>query len=193
MTPHNAYPAPEKGLRTRRVMELVGWLHRRGYGRLRLACSWEHAGPAPVWFGDIAPVSYIRRDHGALLAQEAMALYLSARDPSHDPQAGVRLLNDQPMFSSRRFGLPAYPWPNFLRQAPEQCVEEWLSRYPALAEAGRGEDKDYAEWYAEMLRVTGPTGLLAASVYWEALPGHMYVSCGPAGVEQVPLPPPGEA
>ena len=44
--PYAVYPAREKGIGTRRWIEMVGVLHRLGYGRLRLACSWENAGPA---------------------------------------------------------------------------------------------------------------------------------------------------
>ena len=53
--PYAIYPARLKGIGTRRWIEMVGALHRLGYGGLRLACSWENAGPSPVWFGIVAP------------------------------------------------------------------------------------------------------------------------------------------
>jgi len=58
-----------QGVGTRRWIEMVGVLHRLGHGTLRLACSWENAGQAPVWFGVVAPGSYFRRDHRAILAR----------------------------------------------------------------------------------------------------------------------------
>ena len=101
--------------------------------------------------------------------------------------------NDFPMFTSRRFSRPDYPWPGFVSQALEECAAQWLELYPALAAEGRGSDPAYTEWYAAMLTATAPTGLLAAAHYWEPPPGYMYVMCGPAGVDRFPLPPPGRA
>jgi hypothetical protein len=180
--PNSAYPSPRKGIGTRRIIEMVAVLHGLGYGKLRLACHWENAGPAPVWFGWIAPVRYFRRDHGALLAlnplPEKAALARRTKNP-----------NDEPMFTSRRFSAPEYPWPGFLRATLEQAAIDWLGRYPHLAAEGRGEDSDYVAWYQRMLKLTAPTGLIAAGCYWESLPGYMYVSCGPSGVDQIPLPP----
>jgi hypothetical protein len=184
--PYSVYPSREKGIGTRRIIEMVGVLHRLGYGRLRLACSWENAGPAPVWFGAIAAVGYFRRDHGALLARNPLP-------ENNDLARRNRNPNDAPMFTSRRFSRPDYPWPGFLRATPEQLADKWLGLYPQLAVEGRGEDPDYVTWYARMLELTAPTGLIAAACYWEPLPGYMYVSCGPVGVDRIPLPPPGEA
>jgi hypothetical protein len=174
-------------------MELVGALHRKGYGRLRLACSWENAGPAPVWFGDIVPVTYIRPEHGARLADWRTVPYLCERMHRYleAERTGIGNPNDLPMFTSRRFGHPGYPWPNFRQQTLEQCAEDWLSLYRNLAAEGVGADPEYVAWYARMLAVTAPTGVIAAACYWEEPPGYLYVSQGPSGVDRVPLPPPG--
>src|SRR4051794_33898369 len=104
---HSAYRNPLTGTGTRRWIELVGALHRMGYGLLRLACSWEHAGPAPVWFGDIAPASYFRCDHGAILRRQPFPERWEAAWRNITP-------NDAPMFSCRRFGnrFREYPWPS---------------------------------------------------------------------------------
>lgn len=175
--PYVVYADREKGIKTRRIIEMVGGLHRLGYGRIRLACSWVDAGPAPVWFGDIAPVDYFRRDHGALLARTP--------PPEYDAMGSH--------FRCRWFRQPDYPWPGFLCAAPEQSAEIWLARYPRLATEGLGSDPEYTEWYEQMLFVTAPTGLIAAACYWEPPPDYMYVFCGPPGVERFPLPPPGKA
>ena len=167
---------------TRRWIEMVGELHQLGYGRLRLASSWENAGPAPVWFGDIAPGIYFRRDHGAILA-------------CHPWRNNVETLlpNDLPMFSSRRAARPDYPWEGFMDGSINVLAEQWLSRYPQLAATGVGEDAAYVTWYSRMLDSTSPAGIICASYYWEEPPGYMYVTCGPEGCDRFDLPPPGLA
>jgi hypothetical protein len=175
-----------KGIGTRKWMELVGILHRLGYGRLRLACSWENAGPAPVWFGVIAPGNYFRSDHGAILARHPF--------PEKERAAWKEILpNDAPMFSSRRCLRPDYPWPGYMAGTVEEAAGRWLELYSGLAADGLGEDAPYVDWYARMLRSSSPTGLIAAYYYWEPPPGYMYVSCGPEGVNRFELPPPGSA
>jgi hypothetical protein len=184
--PGAVYCYPKKGFGTRKWIELVGVLHRLGYGRLRLACSWENAGPAPVWFGDIAPVTYFRADHGAILARHPFPEKVAAAWRNILP-------NDAPMFSSRRCGsmFPNHPWAGFGLEPVEKAAERWLAVFPALAAEGLGDDSAYVAWYARMLEATAPTGLIAASRFWEPSPGFMYVSCGPAGVDRFDLPPPG--
>src|SRR3954471_12720603 len=185
--PFSIYPARLKGIGTRRWIEMVGALHRLGYGRLRLACSWENAGPAPVWFGDVAPGSYFRPDHGAILARHPFPEKVRAAWEAVLP-------NDAPMFSSRRCGSrPDHPWPGFLNGTAEAAAGRWGGLYPQLAAEGMGEDAPYVAWYARMLRATSPTGLIAAYYYWEPPPGYLYVSCGPGGVDRFDLPPPGYA
>jgi hypothetical protein len=182
---YSIYPDRYKGIGTRRWIEMVGVLHRLGYGRLRLACSIVNAGPAPVWFGDIAPGSYFRRDHGAMLARDPFPEKVRAAWEAMRP-------NDMPMFSSRRCGSgPDYPWPGYLDGSAETAAGRWVELYPQLAAEGMGEDGPYVAWYARMLDATSPTGLIAASNYWEPPPGYMYVSCGPEGVDRFELPPPG--
>jgi hypothetical protein len=165
---------------------MVGALHRLGYGRLRLACPVVNAGPAPVWFGVVAPGSYFRPDHGALLARHPFPERERAAWETGRP-------NDAPMFSERRCGRPDHPWPGFQDGSAEAAAGRWVELYPQLAAGGAGEDAAYVAWYARMLRATAPTGLIAASHFWEPLPGHMYVACGPAGVDRFELPPPGRA
>ena len=156
------------------------------YGRLRLSCFWENAGPAPVWFGDIAPVSYFRPDHGALLARHPFPEKVEAAYQAVMP-------NDAPMFSSRRANYPDHPWDGFLCETLEESAATWVSRYPELASEGKGIDPSYVAWYARMLDATAPVGLIAAAKYWEEPPGYMYVDWGPEGIDRIDLPPPGQA
>ena len=169
MEADQVYTAPLKGKKTRRVMELLGDLHLLGLERLRLAAFWDD-GPAPFWRGFITPVTNIRRDHGGIIS-------------SADGAA---------VFSSRHFSVPNAPWPHMLEQSVRESAETFIELYPEVAGSGRGNDREYVEWYAAMLRATAPTGLVAAYVYWEPPPSHMLVSCGPKDVT-IGLPPPGEA
>jgi hypothetical protein len=185
--PYQVYAHREKGLGTRRWIEMVGELHRLGYGRLRLACSWEDAGPAPVWFGEIVPGSYFRKDHGAILARHPF--------PSEVQQA-LRDVNPNayPMFTSRWCTGPDYPWPGFISSSITECAEKWVAQYAQLASEGAGEDIEYVEWYARMLRTTAPTGIISAYCYeYLERAEYMDVSCGPAGCDRFDLPPPGTA
>ena len=186
--PYAIYPAREKGIMTRRWIEMVGVLHRLGYGLLRLGCSWENAGPAPVWFGFVAPGSYFLRDHGAILARHP--LFPERTRGDWDPFAP----NDIPMFSSRRCGRgPDYPWTGYLKGSAENAANRWLEKYPQLAAEGTGTDVPYLAWYERMLEATAPTGLIAAYYYWKPPPEYMYVSCGPEAVDRFERPPPGFA
>lgn len=183
MTPSALPPLVRK---MRRVMELVAALHRLGYQRLRLTCQVALGiAPAPIWLGDIVPVTCTRRDHGALLI-----------DADRTPR-GNRFLPEgtphgPPTFSSRRMPIPDYPWPHFLEQTPEECARTWVSAYPALAEEGHGMDKPYADWFATALTATEPGGILVARYDWGLALDHVRVDYGPSEVDSVPLPPPGE-
>jgi hypothetical protein len=184
--PYAGHPVRIQGPGIRRWIEMVDVLHRLGYGRLRLACSWEAAGPAPVWFGVVAAGSYFRRDHGAILARHPF--------PARERAAWeAGLPNAAPMFSSRRcLSRRDHPWPGFQGRSAEAAAIRWAELYPELAAEGVGEDAPYSAWYRRMLEATSPHGLLAASAYWEPPPGYMYVFHGPTGVDRFELPPPGE-
>ena len=183
--PFRVYSNRVKGLGIRRWIELVGELHRLGYERLRLAPSIEDAGPAPIWFGEIAPVNYFRKDHGAVLAQHPFPLKVQEALRGANPNA-------YPMFTSRWCNGPDYPWPGFLNAPITECAEQWISKYAKLAIEGEGADAEYATWYTRMLETTSPTGLITAYYYWvPELPNYMYVTHGPNGCDRFPLPPPG--
>jgi hypothetical protein len=175
-----------KGAGTRGWMEMVGALHRAGYGRLRLACRWAHAGPGGVWFGDVLAATYFSTQHGAVLVTNPEA-ERRAGEPTN-----ALMPNALPMFSDRRCRNADYPWPGFGNQTPDEAAAEWVRQYPAYADAGRGSDPSYEAWYAAMLAATGPTGLLAVARFLAPPGPRMYVSCGPPGVSDFERPPPGE-
>lgn len=76
---------------------------------------------------------------------------------------------------------------------PKETAEALLRLYPELAARGRGTDEAYAKWYAEMLRLTHPLGLVIESHFADGLrapasEGWRVVG-GESSVEVVPLPP----
>jgi hypothetical protein len=171
----------------RRVMELVGALHRLDYQCLRLTCTvaWGIA-PAPVWLGNIVPVSCTRKSHGALLIDGDVTPRGARFLPHGSP-------HDLPTFSSRRLrNSPIWPWPRFVEQTVQECALTWLRLFPALAEEGRGADKPYADWYASLLAATAPGGLLVAAEDGEPIPPSLHVRGGYSPVDVFPWPPPGE-
>ena len=185
--PYAGHPAKFVGPAIRRWIEMVGILHRLGYGRLRLACYYENAGPAPAWFGIVAAGFYFRGDHGAILA----------RHPFPEKEKAARenfLPNDVPMISSRRcLKQPSYPWPGYQQGTAENAAIRWVESYPELAAEGVGQDVPYVAWYSRMLEATSPHGLIAAYTCANPPTNFMYVSWGSEGTDQFELPPPGLA
>jgi hypothetical protein len=88
-------------------------------------------------------------------------------------------------------GTAYFLWPDAGEDSPRQLAEKFLARFPALAEAGRGMDKPYADWYAEMLRATEPDGVPYAYASWD-LPTDRLPVGGTSAEIVVALPPPGE-
>lgn len=164
-------------------LEMLGALHRTGYGCLRLQCGWANAGPAPVWQAVSAPRSWFQRDNGVIIAWNSLS-------------AEQRLMiGDEKTFSSRRARDPSmgHPWSGFCKSTPQDAAGMWIQENPDLAAAGQGKDDDYERWYSQMLQLTAPTGLIGAFCFWEPMPGHLYVQHGPEGVNQLALPPAGFA
>jgi hypothetical protein len=150
----------------RRLLLMVRELHLLGYQRLRIAPRISPSGMH--WRCSVTPVTNIRREHGARLREwDGAAHYTSPNRAAY-------------------FG-----WTDAAEDSPRQLAEKFLARFPALVEAGRGADKPYADWYAEMLRATEPNGLPYACADWE-LPADRLPVGGTTAADFVPLPPPGE-
>lgn len=160
--PNGAYRAE------RNVLRLVQSLHLRGYQRLRIAPAMAPSGG--YWRCTITPVSNILRTHGARTADfdRLTAHYSSGAEREY-------------------FG-----WSDAKHASPDRLAELFTSRFPAIAEAGRGSDWLYAGWYIEMLHLTYPTSLPIADADWET-PHDCLVTVGDPADVRIPLPPPGEA
>jgi hypothetical protein len=162
---------------------MVAALHRAGYERLRVFPFLDD-GPAPRWKCYVVPIGFVSRDHGAVLVPN----YPRSLDrPQHGPA---------PMpFHLIALGAADYPWPGFATQTPDEAAGTFVSRYPDLAEQGRGPDPAYAAWFADVLARTAPDGLVYAHAPGTACPepaGDLG-TLNMRGTVVIPAPPPGEA
>jgi hypothetical protein len=130
----------------RHLLRAVGELHGMGYELVRVAPHLADSAGGGRWWCALVPAELIAPDRGAELA---------------DPLAFPRL---------ERNGYPCYPLGSTAgliddEVPPVDTAGLILRHYPRLAERGRGRDAEYALWYADMLRLTEPEGLVIAT-YW---------------------------
>jgi len=142
-------------------------LQRRGYERFRVAPGMSPSGLH--WRFSVTPVTNIRRSHGALPCDFS------------GPQG----------FYSTGQTAPCFGWTDAAEDSPEVLAAKFLDRFPELCRSGHGPDRDYALWYAEMLRATEPAGLIYAYADWD-LPEDRLPTFGNSQEEWIPMPPPGE-
>jgi hypothetical protein len=141
-------------------------LHRMGYQRLRVAPGLSPSGMH--WRCAVLSAGNAGRGHGARL-----------------------LRHDEAAHYSSSAGANYFGWGDAAQDSPRQLAEKFVSRFPLIAEAGRGPDKPYADWYAEMIRLTEPSGLPYAYADW-ALPEDRLPVGNDSGATSVQMPPPGE-
>ena len=106
---------------------MVGELHKRGYQRLRIEPGMSASGV--YWRCAVTPRSNVLRAHGARVARpgELMAKYSSA-------------------MGNESFGCKDAP-----HASARQLATLFVERLSAIAEAGSGQDWEYADWYVQML------------------------------------------
>jgi hypothetical protein len=163
------------------LLLVVADLHKLGYESTRIVPFIVDTAGGGDWHCILAPAAMVSPSHGARIA-EAIDWWGGAcprgRDFPYLLGRGVR-------------GLPGLP-PGF------GAAEDMIRAYPKLAEHCLGRDREYAEWYRAMLRITEPEGVVYADAHWDDAGnrpvGGMRV-LGPEGQREVlvPLPPPGAA
>lgn len=146
------------------VMETLARLHRRGYQRLRLSAGMSPNGAG--WRHTIAPLEKFQRDG-----------YLLKRPYYRGVAFG----------SCSEYGAP-FNWASCPTRDPDLVADLFVERFRGVAAAGRGEDQEYADWFAAALTVCASAG--------EFLNMHgEYVDAARAGCfvllsgRRVPLPP----
>jgi hypothetical protein len=152
----------------RRLLFMIQQLHRLGFQRLRAAPYMAPSGM--YWRLAVAPVSNVRRDHGAMVSDSSGAFVLY----------------------STADGAACFKWTDARDDGPEALATKFLDRFPALCEGGKGPDEAYARWYSEMLRTTEPDGLIYAFSDWMD-PEDRLPALNISDDVRIPLPPAGEA
>lgn len=120
----------------RKIMLLLSALHKRGFERLRFSAGISPSGLH--WRYEIAPAESFNAD-GATIMHE---LY------THDA------------FGSSNGKLPLFDWEGAEAAPPEGFADWFQKHFPAVAEAGKGADTPYAEWFEHVLELTAPEGLV---------------------------------
>jgi hypothetical protein len=155
----------------RKVLEMVGELHRRGYQRLRIAPGMSPSGMH--WRCSVTPVSNVLRENGAMMKDwnELGAHYTTGQESNF------------------------FEWPDVAKASVSRLADLFIERFPQIAREGLGADWAYAGWYQEMLRLTATAALpIAYSDYFDDSVGGLPCVGGKgAAAIIVPMPPPGKA
>jgi hypothetical protein len=148
------------------LLLMVAELHRLGYQRLRIV-----PGVAPsglYWRCTLASAAHFSAQDGARIASAGpLARYTTGQARAY------------------------FDWPDAADDTPEQLAHKFLERFPEIAAESLGADAAYAEWYAEMLRLSEPDGVPIVYADWELEPGVLTIVGDIAG-GSVRLPPGGE-
>lgn len=150
----------------RRLFLMVAELHKMGYEGLR-ACPFLSPSGC-YWRCAIVPASMTHRNHGARLA-EGVDYATLPRYTSADGDA--------------YFG-----WANMKPKTPVILARRFIVEFPKFVEPGHHSDPAYARWFATMLELTSPIGVVSAFGDWEPPVGRMITDFCEEGVV-VPLPP----
>lgn len=143
----------------RNLMAMVGVLYDRGHQRLTFL---PHIGGAGSY-------RYL----------------LTVEDPPRFPRGDVDPEVATTVWDSLAGG--GLAWVEDPLASPVELAEAFLARYPRIARLSVGERPGVARWYGEMMRVTGPFGIV---VYWLDGPGlerGQAEVIGKEGVERIAL------
>ena len=144
----------------RNLMAMVGVLYDRGHQRLTFL---PHIGGAGSY-------RYL----------------LTVEDPPRFPRGDVDPEVATTVWDSLAGG--GLAWVEDPLASPVELAEAFLARYPRIARQSVGERPEVARWYGEMMRVTGPFGLV---VHWLDGPGlerGRAEVIGKEGMERIALP-----
>jgi hypothetical protein len=148
------------------LLLMVAELHRLGYQRLRIVPGMAPSGVH--WRCTFASAAHFSARHGAMIAGAGpVARYSTGQARAY------------------------FDWPDAADDTPEQLAHKFLTRFPEIAAQSQGADLAYAEWYAEMLRLSEPDGAPIAYADWELDPNVLEIG-GEVARGSVPLPPGGE-
>jgi hypothetical protein len=177
-----SYPSPKERAEIRAMFRqwrhwflAVAELHQLGYEHARICPFIVDTPDGGDWQCIIAPAAGISPSHGARI-DECIEWWRGTCSPGRD----------FPYYIGRACrGAPFDPG----------SAENLIRAYPKLAEQCLRRDREYVEWYREMLQTTEPEGIVYTDRYDDKDPptNRMRV-IGPGGDLDVlvPLPPPGK-
>ena len=163
----------------RRILLMLGELHRMGFERLR-APAYDYP---LAWRCPIVPAAWTHREHGGTF---------------EDPSAYIRELFGEKsavlnFTYSSASGQSPFDWTDATFATPRELALRFIKECPAIALAGWGPDREYAAWFERMLEMTAPNGVIT-SAFADYGPGTTtFLYTHYTRVETVPLPPPGGA
>jgi hypothetical protein len=147
---------------------MVHELHKLGFQRLRIVPGMSPSGMN--WRVNVTPISNILRSHGAMAREfsRLSANYTSAMDNAY------------------------FDWEDARNDTARELADKFLTRYPEIVEAARGQDWEYAGWYVEMLGAAERGALPISYADWNGQPPLGRLQTTSYDV-MIPAPPPGEA
>lgn len=168
-------PPDERSLRCRHLLLAIGALHQQGYQLIRVAPILRDTAGGYQWLCSVVPAQLTHPERGSMLDDSIS------------------------FFGVAKLGYLVYPFIDNFHYfdplvSPDDNAQTIVQHFPKLAEHGKGIDDPYASWYADMLRLTAPYGLIIGSHAAEVTrlnpPDVLYVCVGPTHWWEVPLPPP---
>ena len=159
-------------LRARLPFRALEVLHERGFERLRLLSVFAPSGMTCRSF--IVPEGLARRTDGGELASEAQRLWRAAESASPGTVPPPELL---PYFAPASDDDWNCNWSGMVEfDEAERLADHFVSKFPAFAFAGWGQDTNYRHWYARAVRHSGWSGWILSG--WD---GHRVLFPGGEG------------
>lgn len=110
-----------------RILSMIHELHEAGYQRIRICAGLSPSGGS--WR------CYVTHSNNV--------------EP--DGPFPKSWMEDVASYSVGAEYVPPFGWDDARAKKPRQLARMFVERFPRIAEAGRGEDRAYADWFAGML------------------------------------------
>lgn len=159
----------------RRILLMVGELHRMGFQGLR-APAYEYP---LAWRCPVVPASWTFKEHGGMCEVHHPALESLLHQASH-----------KHIYSSAS-GQRPFEWTHCEFASPGDLARRFIADRSEVAFAGWGPDEEYVAWLANALERTRPNGIYLAFGEFLEPTDSLYTLMAP--VRALPLPPPGVA
>jgi hypothetical protein len=161
----------------RRLLLMLRELHRMGYERLRAVTGLHPSGCFyRIWItpatSTVPPGSDFMATQNRGVAVGDWVVYLSNMDIA--------------CYSTGEKADQCFGWTDIAEDSPWQLAKKFIKRFPKVVKEGKGIDPAYSCWYANMIKVTEPEGLVYMYADWELPSDHIPV----LNREGVSIPPP---